>query len=126
MPKRLKKALLPQQKQRKSAPHSSGPSLQGREVEIALIERLLDRMDQGGSTLVISGAPGIGKSALLEEAKRRARERGIIVLGMAGVPAEVHLAFSGLEQALRPLMKQTRSLAPHQRSAFAQCVWHER
>jgi len=43
--------------------------LQGRETEIALIDQLLDRIDQGGSTLVISGEPGIGKSALLEAAK---------------------------------------------------------
>jgi DNA-binding CsgD family transcriptional regulator len=92
--------------------------LQGRETEIALIDQLLDRIDQGGSTLVISGAPGIGKSALLEEAKSRARELGITVLGMTGVLAEVHLVFAGLEQALRPLMKQAKSLAPHQRSAL--------
>jgi predicted ATPase len=64
--------------------------LHGRETEIALIDGLLDRIDQRGSALVFSGAPGIGKSALLEEAKSRARERGIIVLGMTGVLAEVH------------------------------------
>jgi len=68
--------------------------LQGRETEIALIDRLLGRIDQGGSTLVISGASGIGKSALLEEAKSQARERGITVLGMTGVLAEVHIAFA--------------------------------
>ena len=51
--------------------------MQGREAEIALIDRLLERIDQGGSTLIISGAPGIGKSALLDEAKSRARERGM-------------------------------------------------
>ncbi len=92
--------------------------MQGRETEIALINQLLDRIDQGGSSLVISGAPGIGKSALLEEAKSRARERGITVLGMTGVQAEVHIAFAGLEQALRPLMKQAKSLASGQRSAL--------
>jgi DNA-binding CsgD family transcriptional regulator len=117
MAKRPKKTANPQQNQRKSAP-SRGPSLQGREAEIALIDQLLDGIDQGGSTLVISGAPGIGKSALLDEAKNRARERGIIVLSMTGVLAEVHLAFAGLERALRPLMKQAKSLVPRQRSAL--------
>ena len=100
--------------------------MQGREAEIALIDQLLDRIDQGGSTLIISGAPGIGKSALLDEAKSRARERGIIVLSMTGVLAEVHLAFSGLERALRPLMKQVKSLAPHQRSALLNAFGYER
>src|SRR5215471_14462954 len=118
MAKRLKRTPLPRPKQREGAPRSRAPSLQGRETETALIDQLLDRIDQGGSTLVIGGAPGIGKSALLEEAKSRARERGITVLGMKGVLAEVHLVFAGLEQALRPLMKQAKSLAPQQRSAL--------
>jgi hypothetical protein len=61
------------------------PSLHGRETELALIDGLLDQIDQGGSALVCSGAPGIGKSAPLEEAKSRPRERGIIVLGLTGV-----------------------------------------
>lgn len=118
MAKRLTKTALPRRKQREGAPRSRVSSLQGRETEVALIDQLLDRIDQGGSTLVISGAAGIGKSALLEEAKSRARERGITVLGMTGVLAEVHLVFAGLEQALRPLMKQAKSLAPGQRSAL--------
>src|SRR5215470_17496880 len=118
MAKRLKKTALPRRKQREGAPRSRVSSLQGRETEVALIDQLLDRIDQGGSTLVISGAAGIGKSALLEEANSRARERGITVLGMTGVLAEVHLVFAGLEQALRPLMKQAKSLAPQQRSAL--------
>lgn len=118
MAKRPKKTTIQQQTQRKSARLSRVPSLQGREAEIALIDQLLDQLDQGGSTLIISGAPGIGKSALLDEAKSRARERGIIVLSMTGVLAEAHLAFSGLERALRPLMNQVKSLVPRQRSAL--------
>src|SRR6516165_226218 len=118
MAERLKKTALPRPKQREGALRSRVSSLQGREPEVALIDQLFDRIDQGGSALVISGAAGIGKSALLEEAKSRARERGITVLGMTGVQAEVHLVFAGLEQALRPLMKQAKSLAPQQRSAL--------
>ncbi len=37
---------------------------------------------------------------------------------MTGVPAEVHLPFAALEQALRPLMKQAARLVPRQRSAL--------
>ena len=69
-------------------------------------------------TLVISGEPGIGKTALLEMAKHRADERGVSVLNATGVLAEVHLPFAALEQALRPLMKRTACLAPRQRSAL--------
>ena len=85
---------------------------------MALIGRLIDQIDQGGSTLVISGEPGIGKSALLEVARHQASERGISVLSMTGVLAEVHLPFAALEQALRPLMKRAAGLVPRQRSAL--------
>jgi DNA-binding CsgD family transcriptional regulator len=113
-----KKTYVPLRKQRARTARPASPVLQGREQDIALIDRLLDRIDRGGSTLVISGDPGIGKSALLEIAKHRANERDISVLSMAGVLAEVHLPFAALEQALRPLMNRAVGLVPRQRSAL--------
>ncbi len=92
--------------------------LQGRDRDIARIEQMIERIDEGGSALVISGEPGIGKSALLDEARRRAREHDFAVLSMTGVLAEVHLPFAALEQALRPLMKEADGLVPRQRSAL--------
>ncbi len=74
--------------------------------------------DQGGATLVFSGEPGIGKSAVLDVAKQQARKRGFSVLAMTGVLAEVHLPFAALEQALRPLMKRTERLPPRQQSTL--------
>jgi DNA-binding CsgD family transcriptional regulator len=94
------------------------PLLHGREQDIALIDQLIDRIDRGGSALVISGEPGIGKSALLEIAKHRANNRNISVLSMVGFLAEVHLPFAALELALRPLMRGASRLAPRQRSAL--------
>ncbi|MET3992809.1 DNA-binding CsgD family transcriptional regulator/tetratricopeptide (TPR) repeat protein [Bradyrhizobium sp. S3.9.2] len=116
MTRRAKKAISPR-KGRVGATLAS-PSLQGRAQDIALIDHLIERIDQGGSTLVISGEPGIGKSALLDVARHRASERGFSVLSMTGVLAEVHLPFAALEQALRPLMKGAEGLVPRQRSAL--------
>jgi DNA-binding CsgD family transcriptional regulator len=118
MAKRAKKSYLPLERQRAGAARSPSLVLRGREQDIALIEQLIDRIEQGGSTLVISGEPGIGKSALLEFAWQRASERGVFVLSMTGVLAEVHLPFAALEQALRPLMKRAVNLVPRQRSAL--------
>ncbi|WP_249152065.1 ATP-binding protein [Bradyrhizobium liaoningense] len=70
MTRRAKKATSPR-KGRVGATLAS-PSLQGRAQDIALIDHLIERIDQGGSTLVISGEPGIGKSALLDVARHRA------------------------------------------------------
>lgn len=53
------------------------PSFIGRVQEIACVEQALDEADAGlGCSLVLSGEPGIGKSALADEALRRARARG--------------------------------------------------
>lgn len=117
MAKRTKKAVS-QRKQPAGSGRFASPLLQGREQDIALLDHLLDRIDQGGSTLVISGEPGIGKSALLNVAQHRFYQRGFCVLSMTGVLAEVHLPFAALEQALRPLMKRTTGLVPRQRTAL--------
>ncbi len=98
--------------------HMAPLPLEGRADDIALINHLIDQIDRRGSTLVITGEPGIGKSALLEVARHRAAERSIAVLTMTGVRAEVHLPFAALELALRPLMKRAASLVPRQRSAL--------
>jgi len=73
MARRAKKTNPPLRK-RLTAATRSASLLRGREQDIALIDKLIDRIDQGGSTLVISGEPGIGKSALLEVAKNRASD----------------------------------------------------
>lgn len=117
MTKPTKKAAVPPQARTDETPLMP-LALEGREHDIALINHLIDQIDRGGSTLVITGEPGIGKSALLEVAKHRAAERGIAVLTMTGVRAEVHLPFAALELALRPLMKRAASLVPRQRSAL--------
>src|SRR5262245_54469088 len=117
MAKRARKIGLPRRKRAGTVRSASVP-LQGREQDSALTERLIERIGQGGSTLVITGEPGIGKSALLELAIHRAKERDIRVLSMIGVLAEVHLPFAALEQALRPLITRVTSLVPHQRSAL--------
>ncbi|WP_132956917.1 LuxR family transcriptional regulator [Rhizobium sp. BK251] len=118
MAKQTKEMQSSRRKPRKGTVLPPLQPLQGREQDIALIQHLIERVDHGGASLVISGEPGIGKSALLELARHRALERDITVLSMIGVLAEVHLPFAALEQALRPLMKQAADLVPRQRSAL--------
>jgi DNA-binding CsgD family transcriptional regulator len=118
MAKRANETELPRRTKRTRVIRSPDIRLEGREKDIALIDRLIDRIDQGGSTLVISGEPGIGKSALLAVAKHRAAECGFLVLSMTGVLAEVHLPFAALEHAMRPLMKRVERLPHPQRSAL--------
>jgi DNA-binding CsgD family transcriptional regulator len=76
--------------------------LYGRVAECAALERLLDdaRASHSG-VLVLRGDPGLGKSALLDEAVERAA--GFRVLRAVGIESESQLAFAALHQLLRPV-----------------------
>ena len=93
-----------------------GRPLLGRSAEQGLIADLLERPDSGGM-LLIRGAAGIGKSALVNDAVRRAgRQRQ--VLRATGTPAETAMEFAGLYQLLRPVMSRAASLSATRRVAL--------
>lgn len=75
------------------------PELVGRASEIAVVESLLAGLADGGGSLLVLGDPGIGKSALVEAAARRAADAGMRVLACAGVPSEAQFSFAGLHAA---------------------------
>src|SRR5262245_35270264 len=80
-------------------------TLIGRETESrALGERIDAAQDTGGGALVIRGAPGIGKTALLEVARAHALATGLKVLSTTGVQSEMHLPFAGLHHLLKPVL----------------------
>ena len=67
----------------------------GREPELAVLEEFLDR-DTPWLALLLTGGPGIGKTALWERGLRLARDRGIRVLAARPSGAEAELSFAGL------------------------------
>lgn len=71
--------------------HDEARPLLGRLEEQSLLTSLLDDVATRGHALVLHGEPGIGKSRLLSEAERMARERGMAVLTTSGVQSEAHL-----------------------------------
>ena len=80
----------------------------GRSCELALIGAFAERAGTGGEALLLVGEPGDGKTVLLDAAA------GMWVLRAAGVRFEADLAFSGLHQALLPLLDEfTRLDAVH-------------
>ena len=92
--------------------------LLGRTEDQALLTSLLDDVSIRGQALVLRGEPGIGKSRLLAETARAARERGIAVLTATGVQSEGHLPFAGLHQLLRPVRDRAVELPLIQRAAL--------
>ncbi|MFC8100236.1 AAA family ATPase [Streptomyces sp. NPDC057363] len=91
--------------------------LHGRSDEISVIERLLADCRTTGRSgcLLITGDPGIGKTALLDHAASAAdRPR---VLRSTAIESEAHLPFAGLHLLLRPALDRTDALpAPQARA----------
>ena len=90
----------------------------GRDHEVAHVRRLVAGAREQGGALVIEGAPGIGKSALVAEAVRAAGD-DLQVMRAVGVQSESHLPFAGLHQLLRPLLVGARVLPGPQHDALA-------
>jgi DNA-binding CsgD family transcriptional regulator len=92
--------------------------LLGRTAECAVLDRLVTAaLDGRSGVLVLSGEPGVGKTALLNYVAERAS--GCRVLRTAGVEAENELAFAGLHQLCVPLLGRLDRLPSPQAAALA-------
>src|SRR3954453_10086199 len=100
-----------------AAPDDAAPLL-GRVYEQDLLTSLLDDVATRGQALLLRGEPGIGKSRLLSETARAARELGMAVLTTTGVQSEARLPFAGLHQLLRPVRERALELPAVQRAAL--------
>jgi AAA ATPase domain len=95
-------------------------SLLGRDAELARIQNLLD--DEGGALLLVGDA-GVGKSALLAEARERAGDMCVLCCG--GVESEAALPFAALHQLLRPLLDRVATLPRPQATALLRALGEE-
>nr|WP_196808508.1 LuxR family transcriptional regulator [Nocardiopsis sp. CNS-639] len=83
--------------------------LRGRDTEQrALSDALDDARSRRGASLLLSGGPGRGKTALLEHLSGSAG--GFTVLRADGVADEAGLPLAGLQRLLRPLTEETERL----------------
>jgi predicted ATPase len=73
----------------------------GREPELERLREALDDLERGGNPCIaVEGEPGIGKTWLLSELRRRAEERGHLVLAGAAAEFERDLPFGVWVDAL--------------------------
>jgi DNA-binding CsgD family transcriptional regulator len=92
-------------------------ALRGRKTESAELVQMLDAVRAGKSRcLVIGGEPGIGKTALVEDAVAAAAD--FRVLRAVGVESEAELPYAGAHQLCRPLLAGLDGLPPPQRDAL--------
>ncbi|MFJ9707067.1 ATP-binding protein [Streptomyces sp. NPDC101234] len=87
----------------------------GRDKELSLLRGLLADTAAGrGSALLVHGAAGVGKSALLRAVAADAVEGGFKVLRTSGVEPEQWLPFAALQLLLQPVARGIEDLSdPH-------------
>jgi DNA-binding SARP family transcriptional activator/DNA-binding GntR family transcriptional regulator len=97
---------------RASAGDAASPGFFGRADELARLETALEAASGGdGSTVLIAGRAGIGKSRLVAELSERARSRGVTVLsGRCIQLVGVGLPYLPFADALRPV-GESRAMA---------------
>jgi DNA-binding CsgD family transcriptional regulator len=91
--------------------------LLGRELETSRINSLLDGAREGRSgSLILSGEPGIGKTALLEYAVGRTGD--MRVLRAKGVESEAELPFVALADLVQPVLRLLDEIPDAQAAAL--------
>ncbi|MHB8233749.1 MAG: helix-turn-helix transcriptional regulator [Solirubrobacteraceae bacterium] len=92
-------------------------SLLGRTTECALLDELSADVRRGTSrSLILRGAPGVGKTALLDYLVDSNPD--LLVVQASGVESEMELAHASLHQLCRPLLERVAALPGPQRDAL--------
>jgi DNA-binding CsgD family transcriptional regulator len=99
-------------------PRIDGTDLIGRSAEWTALRLFLERALGSGAVLLLTGEPGVGKSALLDATERQAVASGARVLRAAGVEFEAEINFAGLHQLLMPLLGDLDALPEPHRDAL--------
>jgi DNA-binding CsgD family transcriptional regulator len=90
----------------------------GRDRELAALGSLLDEAGADGTTLLLTGEPGVGKTALLAAAAEMAATAGFEVIRGGGVEYETDVSFAGLHQLVGPLSGDLNRLPRSSRLAL--------
>ncbi len=93
--------------------------LTGRTGDLELIRSFVGTAAVRGGVLLLSGEPGVGKTALLDAAASEASASGLRVLRAGGAEFEADISFSGLNQLLLPLLEDLSRLDGSHRDALS-------
>jgi DNA-binding SARP family transcriptional activator/tetratricopeptide (TPR) repeat protein len=95
-----------------AAPPRTAAGLVERDREVALLERLLTEATAGeGRAVLVEGPPGIGKSRLLAELRRRAAGAGAVVLNARAGELETEFPFGVVRQLFEAAVADPGALA---------------
>ncbi|KMS90514.1 hypothetical protein ACZ91_14980 [Streptomyces regensis] len=98
-------------------PGAQPETLVGRLPEADSLRQFVHRARTDGGALLVSGDPGVGKTALLDATAETARSSGTTVLRVTGTEFEAEVSHAGLHQALLPLVDHLAGLGDEQAAA---------
>jgi DNA-binding CsgD family transcriptional regulator len=85
----------------------------GRELEIQQLKQFVSQVTKGaGDALLLSGAPGVGKTALLDLTAVLAADSGLSLLRATGSQFEADISYAALHQLLHPCLNEVAHLSP--------------
>ena len=100
----------------------SSSTLVERDREVALLDTLLREAGEGeGRAVLIEGPPGIGKSRLMSEFRRRASTDGALVLNARAGELEREFPFGVVRQLFETVVGATRTRSPAPQPPRASC-----
>ena len=93
-------------------------TLVGRDRELGFLREFFQQAAVSGGAVLLSGDPGVGKTALLNDLADAASAAGTTVLRVAGAEFEGEISFAGLNQLLLPLLGDLDGLSQDHRDAL--------
>lgn len=97
--------------------------LRGRAAEIRVLADVLDAARAGrGTSLLLTGGPGLGKTALLNHTRSSAGD--FTVLHTSGVPDEADFPLAGLQRLLHPIADTVDRLPEPRRAQVREALTH--
>jgi len=93
-------------------------ALVGRDRELGFLQEFFQQTAVSGGALFLSGDPGVGKTALLNVLAGSTSASGTMVVRVAGAEFEGEISFTGLNQALLPVLGHLDGLDSSHRDAL--------
>ena len=93
-------------------------ALVGRDGELGFLQEFFRQTAVSGGALFLSGDPGVGKTALVNVLADSSSASGTMVVRVAGAEFEGEISFTGLNQALLPVLGHFDGLDSSHRDAL--------
>jgi AAA ATPase domain len=94
----------------------------GRAVELDEVDRVIRDLHVRAASVVVSGPPGIGKTAFLDQIEAMVAARSMQVVATTPAESEVSIPYAGLQLLIQPHLASLRASLPGATTVLERCV----